>query len=129
MVQLQVLSGKKAGTEMVARRFPLSIGRATGCDLSLDEPGVWEQHFVITLDAAAGFILVSDPNVTVVVDGNVTQRIALRSGNVIEIGLAKILFGLSPTRQKSLALRECLTWVALACLCLAQVALIYKLAR
>jgi pSer/pThr/pTyr-binding forkhead associated (FHA) protein len=129
MVQLQVLSGKKAGAEMVARRFPLSVGRAADCDLSLGEPGVWEKHFVITLDSTDGFILTSDPNATVIVDGNVTQRIALRSGNVIEIGLAKILFGLSPTRQKSLVLRECLTWVALAGLCLAQVALIYKLAR
>ena len=36
-------------------------------------------------------------------------------------------FGLSATRQRSLRLREALTWLALAGLCFGQVALIYWL--
>jgi len=36
-------------------------------------------------------------------------------------------FGLSPTRHRSLRLREVLTWIAFALLCLGQVALIYWL--
>lgn len=129
MVQLKILSGKKAGTEMVARHFPFHVGRASACELSLDEPGVWERHFQINLNAAEGFVLVSDANTSVVIEGKPTQRTSLRSGDIIEIGLAKILFVLSPTRQKSLVLREWLTWIALAGLCLGQIAVIYKLIR
>ena len=129
MVQLKILSGKKAGTEIVARHFPFQIGRAANCDLSLDEPGVWDNHFQIHLDSADGFALVSDANTSVVIEGKTIQQTALRGGDIIEIGLAKILFGLSPTRQKSLVLREWLTWIALAGLSLGQIALIYRLLR
>jgi hypothetical protein len=129
MVQFKILSGKKAGTEMVARRFPFHVGRAANCELSLDEPGVWDKHFQIGLESAEGFVLVSDANTSVVIEGKTVQRTLLRSGDIIEVGLAKILFALSPTRQKSLILREWLTWIALAILCLGQIALIYRLVR
>lgn len=129
MVQFKILSGKKAGTEMVARHFPFQVGRGAGCELSLDDPGVWDKHFQISLDSTEGFVLASEANTSVVISGKTVQRTPLRSGDIIEIGLAKILFALSPTCQKSLVLREWLTWVALAALCLGQVALIYRLAR
>lgn len=127
MVQLKILSGKKAGAEMVSRHFPFWVGRAANCELALDEPGVWDKHFQISLDSAEGFVLVSDANTSVVIEGKTVQQTVLRSGDIIEIGLAKILFALSPTRQNSLVLREWLTWIALAGLCLGQVALIYRL--
>ncbi len=127
MIQLKILSGKKAGTEMVVRRFPFYVGRSTACGLSLDDPGVWEKHFQIQLISLEGFTLVTEPSTTVVMDGKTVQQAALRNGDVIEIGLAKILFGLSATQQKSLGLREWLTWMALALLCLSQFALIYYL--
>jgi predicted component of type VI protein secretion system len=129
MVQLKILSGKKAGTEMVARHFPFHVGRAANCDLSLDEPGVWDKHFQINLDSTEGFVLASDANTSVVIDGKTIRRASLRSGDIIEIGLAKILFALSATRQKSLVPREWLTWIALAALCIGQIVLIYQLIR
>ena len=129
MVQLKILSGKKAGTEMVARHFPFCAGRAANCDLLLDEPGVWDKHFQISLDPAEGFVLTADSNTSVVIDGKTIQRTALRIGDIVEIGYTKVLFGLSSMRQKSLVLREWLTWIALAALCFGQVALIYKLLR
>ena len=98
MVQLKILSGRKAGTEVVARHFPFQVGRATDCDLALDEPGIWEKHFQINLDSSDAFVMVAAPNTFVIIDGNRVQQGALRSGETIEIGSAKILFGLSPTR-------------------------------
>jgi hypothetical protein len=56
------------------------------------------------------------------------QPLVLRNGDVIELGAVKLRFGLSPTRQRSLRFREAVTWIALAALCLGQVALIYWLA-
>ena len=129
MVQLKILSGKKAGTEMAARRFPFHIGRAATCDLPLDDPGIWDKHFKIDFDSTEGFLLVSDVNTSVIIEGKTVQQTALRNGDVIGIGTAKILFSFSPTRQKSLAFRESLTWIALAGLCLAQIALIYRFLR
>jgi pSer/pThr/pTyr-binding forkhead associated (FHA) protein len=127
MIQLKILSGKKAGTETVTRHFPFQVGRATSCGLSLDEPGVWEKHFQIDINSSEGFLLSTEQKTSVVIDGKSVQETVLRNGDTIEIGLTKILFGLSPTHQKSLVAREMLTWVALAALSLGQVALIYQL--
>lgn len=129
MIQLKILSGKKAGTEMVARHFPFYGGRSAQCQLCLDEPGVWDRHFQINLNSSDGFSVIAEPNTSVTIDGKNTQEAELRNGDIIEIGSAKILFSLSPTTQKSLVLREALTWVGIAALCLVQVSLIYKLLR
>ena len=40
MLQLSILSGKTAGTEWVARRFPVRIGRAPDSDLKLEDAGI-----------------------------------------------------------------------------------------
>jgi hypothetical protein len=57
------------------------------------------------------------------------RRAVLRNGDVISLGALKIRFSLGPVRQSSLAPREWLTWLALAALCLGQVALVYWLIR
>jgi hypothetical protein len=129
MIQLRILSGKKAGAETVARHFPFYVGRATNCQLSLDEPGIWDRHFQINLISPEGFVLTTEPNTSVIIEGKTVQHAVLRNGETIEIGLTKILFGLSPTLQKSLAIRERLTWIVLAGLCLGQIALIYQMLR
>ena len=127
MIQLKVLSGKKAGTELVARHFPFSVGRSSTCELCLDEPGVWEKHFQINLNSFREFVLVAESQTSVTVDGKTIQQTALSNGDIIEMGLTKILFGFSPTKQKGLAIREWLTWLGLAALCAGQVLLIYRL--
>jgi hypothetical protein len=61
------------------------------------------------------------------VNGVRVDEAILRNGDVISIGALNIQFALSPVRQSSQRVRECLTWAALALLCLGQVALIYRL--
>lgn len=127
MVQLTILNGKKAGTSWSARFFPVQIGRASACDLSLEEEGIWEKHLEISLQAGEGFVASTPPDVLASVNGCSIQQSPLRNGDLIQIGAIKILFGLAPTRQRSLRWREALTWFGLAALCLAQVGLIYWL--
>lgn len=127
MIQLKILSGKMAGTEKVVRHFPFRVGRSPSCELSLDDPGIWDKHFQITLDSSKGFELTAESNTSVVIEGNSVQHIALQNGDTMEVGLVKILFGLSSTRQRSQASREWLTWIALAALFFGQGALIYRL--
>lgn len=128
MVQLHILSGKKAGSPWVARRFPFGIGRSSRSTLSLDDPGVWDDHAEISVRPEEGVVLKSSVEASTLLNGERIQQAILRNGDLIEIGSVKLRFNLSATQQSGLRVREVMTWVALAMICLGQVALIYWLA-
>jgi hypothetical protein len=128
VVQFHILTGKKAGTDWVARRFPFHVGRSAPDGLTLDDDGVWVRHVRFELRSGEGVVSEVSPEALASVNGQRIEKALLRNGDIIEMGSVKLRFGLSPTRQRSLRLRETLTWLALAALCLAQVALIYWLA-
>lgn len=110
---------------MVARRFPFRVGRASGAGLALDDPGVWDAHFEL-LPAADGAITIRRlAEALVTVDGQSISEIALKHGDIIEIGAVKLRFWLAEARPRSLATREILTWLAIAALFLCQIAMIY----
>ena len=127
MLQLNVLTGRKAGTQWVARRFPVLVGRSPQAALVLDDPGVWDRHLEIALLDGEGLVLSAGTETFVSVNGQPIERAALRNGDVIELGSVKLRFYLSPTRQAGLGLREALTWTGLTLFCLGQVALVYWL--
>jgi pSer/pThr/pTyr-binding forkhead associated (FHA) protein len=129
MVQLKILSGKTAGARWVARRFPVRIGRSAGSDLRLEEHGVWEEHFQITLNPALGFVLETQPNALVLANGQPVERAVLHNGDQIEIGAVKLQFWLAEARQRGLRIREGFFWALVATVSLSQVALIYWLLR
>ena len=129
MVQLEILSGKKAGTQWVARRFPVRIGRAAAADLCLEERGIWDQHVVLNFDPPVGFVLALQPDALAAVNGEPVREAVLRNGDCIEIGSVKLRFWLGETRQTGLRSREALTWTALVAITAGQIALIYWLLR
>jgi pSer/pThr/pTyr-binding forkhead associated (FHA) protein len=129
MVQLKVLTGKKAGTIWVARRFPVRIGRSSGIDLQVEEDGVWDQHFQLDFRPPEGFLLTSHPDARTSINGQLVQRTFLRNGDTIEIGAAKIDFSLSESVQGGLRFREWTTWAAIAVISLGQIGVIYLLLR
>ena len=129
MIQLQILSGKKAGTDSVARRFPFHIGRSSAADLCLEEDGIWDQHLELDLIIPDGFVLSAQPNALATVNGQQVQQIILRNGDLIGIGSLKMRFWLSETRQTGLRFREGLTWCVLGLLSAGQVCLIYWLLK
>jgi pSer/pThr/pTyr-binding forkhead associated (FHA) protein len=129
MVQLKLLTGAKAGTAWVARRFPVRIGRSTSSDLQVEEIGVWDQHLQLDFDSAQGIVLRTQPNALATVNGQPVHQIVLRNGDDIAIGSLKMQFWLSETRQAGLRFREGLTWAAIAAISLGQVGLIYWLLR
>jgi pSer/pThr/pTyr-binding forkhead associated (FHA) protein len=129
MVQLKILTGKKAGTIWVSRRFPVRIGRSPGIDLQLEEDGVWDQHFQLDFRPPDGFLLTSHPDARTSINDKLVQRTFLRNGDTIEIGAAKIDFSLSESVQGGLRFREWATWAAIAVISLAQIAVIYVLLR
>ncbi len=129
MVQLKILSGKKAGAELVARRFPVRIGRAANATVKLDDAGVWDRHSEIECDPDEGFLLLTQPGALTSVNGQSIERALLRNGDTINIGSVKIQFSLAPVRQRGLRFREWLVWAAIAGVSLGQVALVYWLVK
>jgi len=129
MVQLKVLSGKQAGTVIVARRFPFIVGRNPAANLRLEEEGIWDRHLDLNLQMPEGFFLKVHSQARATVNDLPVQQAFLRNGDLIAIGPVKIRFSLSETRQLGLGPREFLTWIALGALCAGQLALIYQLLR
>jgi hypothetical protein len=129
MVQLRILSGKKAGTAWVARRFPVRIGRSSAADLQLEESGVWDQHLQLDFNPAEGIIMSAQPNALVTVNGLPVHQTFLRNGDAINIGSLRMQFWLSEIRQAGLRVREGLTWAGIAAISLSQIGLIYWLLR
>ena len=129
MVQLKILSGKKAGTTWVARHFPARVGRDPSCDLQLEEHGVWNEHFRISLNASTGFVLETETDALVTANGQPVQRLALRNGDTLEIGALKLQFWLGEASQRSLRLAEWLVWAVILAVTSAQIALACCLPR
>ena len=57
MIQLDILSGKKAGTSIVARRFPFQVGRSSDSALLLDDGGVWDHHLTFSSHRGSAVVL------------------------------------------------------------------------
>jgi hypothetical protein len=124
MVQLRVLNGSRAGTAHATRRFPCTIGRSTGDDLQLVEPGIWENHLQLDLQVPAGFRLCRLGQGRASVNGAEFDELVLHNGDVIELGAVKVQFWLAEVRQSDNRVREALVWLGLAALVLLEVALI-----
>ena len=129
MIQLHILSGQQAGRDIVVRRFPFVIGRGTDAGLPMDDPGVWDRHLQIEFQRADGFTFTVQPNARALINGDTVQGGTLRNGDLIELGSARLRFWLARSTQKTLRVREALTWFALFALFAAQIALIYWLLR
>ncbi len=127
MLQFKILSGKQAGTSWVARRFPVQVGRGPGADLRLEEDGLWDHHARLDFQPEQGVILRTQGEALATVNDLPVQQAVLRNGDLVELGSLKLQFWLSETRQGGLALRDALTWGAVALAILLQISLLYWL--
>ncbi len=129
MIQLNVLSGKKAGRETVARHFPFHIGRAAGNGLQLDEDGVWDRHLTLEFQRESGFTLTTASNAMVSVNRQPVQTAVLRNGDLITLGSVQLQFWLGAARQRGLRAGEFFVWTLVVAVTFAQLALIDRLIR
>jgi hypothetical protein len=127
MIQLEILSGKSAGTRWSARRFPVRVGRSSDSDLQIEGPGVWDEHFKLTFVAADGFIVEAHSDAMVILNDQTVKRAALRNGDKIDAGSARLRFWIAEARQSDLTFREALTWAVLLAVTLGQLGIIYWL--
>ena len=115
------------GTSLVARRFPVRVGRGRDCQLQLEDAGVWEQHLVLDFKPTHGFSLKSAPNALVCVNGQPVSEAWLRNGDTIELGGARVQFWLGPVRQSTLGLREAMSWGVILAVIVGQIYILYWL--
>ncbi|MGD0538375.1 MAG: FHA domain-containing protein [Verrucomicrobiota bacterium] len=127
MVLFRILSGKLAGTEIVACHFPFRVGRAPTADLRLEARGVWDQHCELLKEVPRGIVLQANHASLTLLNGERVEEATLRNGDLLELGEVRLQFWLSPAVQTGLAAREILTWLTLAGLLFAQIGLIYWL--
>ena len=74
-----------AGTEWVARRFPVRIGRAAPCHVCLEDDGVWNPHAEIRL---AKFVLAGKPKTTAGLREALPRGLACRLAGVVDVSAA-----------------------------------------
>jgi hypothetical protein len=129
MTQFNILSGKKAGNQLVVRHFPFRVGRAAQNDLQLEDDGVWDQHLVLEFQKKEGFKLATFANALAAVNGEPVQNKILRNGDTITIGSARLQFWLAAARQRGPRFRESFVWALIAAITAAQIALVYWLIR
>ena len=129
MIQLNILSGKQAGTYTVVRHFPFNVGRAQGNELQLEDDGVWDQHLTLEFQPGSGFQLATAPDALVTVNHEPVHEVTLRNGDLITVGSVKLQFWLAAAKQGGLRGRESLVWTLLALVTLAQFVLLYWLVR
>lgn len=128
MIQLQILSGKQAGSRWIARRFPVRIGRSQGNDLQLEEPGVWDRHCEIALDHTQGFLLSAQADALLTVNQEaVAGDYHLRNGDSIECGSIRLRFWLGDPKHRGLWVGEWFVWMLVVAICAVQLALVYWL--
>ena len=130
MIQLQVLTGKQAGTRWVARRFPVRVGRDPANDLRLEEEGVWGRHCELSFNSAAGILLAAQPDALLTVNQQpAPSPHRLHNGDSIELGSVRLRFWLGDPVLRGSRFREGFVWTLIVAICLAQVALVYWLLR
>ena len=129
MVQLQILNGPRAGSQWVACRLPFSVGRSAEDDLRLEEDGVWDRHARVELRSRQRAVLIASEQARTSVNGQPIREAILRNGDTLELGSVQLQFSLSPARHRGLRFREALTWIGLALMALAQIAVVYLLAQ
>jgi Inner membrane component of T3SS, cytoplasmic domain len=127
MVQLNILSGKKAGSRWVVRHFPFQVGRAAESDLQLEDDGVWDAHLAVEFHRSQGFVAKAHPNALATVNGQSVQAQSLHNGDIIGLGSVKIQFWLAAMHQRRLSPREMFVWALIAVVCVTQFGLIYWL--
>ncbi|HTV63885.1 MAG TPA: FHA domain-containing protein [Verrucomicrobiae bacterium] len=126
MVQLNFLSGKKAGSQTVVRHFPFHIGRGAHNDLQLDDPGIWDSHLTLELHLEnKRFGVIVAPNALAALNDQPVENAPLRNGDVISVGSVKMQFWLAAVKQRGLRLRELFVWALLILVVLSQFVLIY----
>lgn len=129
MYCLTVVDGKHRGKEIELNRFPFVVGKNREAQLCLSDAGVWEDHLAIELRAGEGPSVRRMGDGLVDVNSEPVERTKLRNGDVITLGAAQLRFGAAPVKRRSLVIHNAVSWLAIACVLVVELFLIFLLKR
>lgn len=109
--------------------MPFSVGRSAQDDLRIEDNGVWDRHARVELRDRQRAVLIASEQARTSVNGQPIREAILRNGDILQIGSVQLQFSLSPAVHRGLRFREALTWIGIALMALAEVALVYLLAQ
>ena len=113
MVELAILSGRRASTVVCIDQFPCTLGRSTS-GVELDDAGVAPQHATLILDRESGFQIEALGEATIYSGGQSVRQLRLHNGELFELGGLRLQFRLRPARPRNLAWLENLSAAAVA---------------
>ena len=113
MVELAILTGRRAHTVIPVPRLPCVLGRAEA-DIALSEPGVAAMHATLRDAGTEGFVLESDASASIYSGGKPLQRLALRDGSVFDLGSIRLQFRIQPSQPRDLRWLEVLAFGLIA---------------
>lgn len=125
MVKFRFLTGKMAGHSIEASHFPFTLGRSAKMDFRIEEPGVWDEHAELRLEADDAFALTLKGGAKGSVNGHPIEKANLRNGDTVELGGAKLQFYLAETRLKDWSWPERMLWGFVGLVVISQVLLFY----
>ena len=98
------------------RCLPVSVGRR-GADFSLDRPGVWDHHLVLSRDSEGWIVATPHAEAAVFLEGKqLGPATRLRNGDRLDLGSARLIFRISDCCQRTLWALETVTWLGLIAL-------------
>jgi len=125
MVKFRFLSGKMAGHSIEASHFPFTLGRSAKMDFRMEEPGVWDEHAELRLEANDTFALTLKAGAKGSLNGQPVEKAILRNGDTLELGGAKLQFYLAETQLKDWSWPERLLWSFVGFVVVSQILLFY----
>jgi len=86
------ISGKYRGEELVLDRSPIRLGRSDENDLQIDHPSISRKHLRLHLENGSWKVMDAESRNGVRVNGEPYAQIALRHGDVLEVGHLRFAF-------------------------------------
>jgi hypothetical protein len=124
---VEIVAGDPEGSQIFSLdRLPLSVGRRSG-ECLINRTGVWDGHIVLSRDAEGWIVATPHTEAAVFRGGEqLGPATRIKNGDGLDLGSARLLFRISPPRQRTLRMLETFTWSGLVILVVAQILLMRR---
>lgn len=129
MIELSILTGPQSGRRLGLTDLPCRCGKSGTLSAQFTGPGVWDEHFEITVEAPGQIILRVLGDARICVDSVSVKEVKVRDGLILEVGATRVRLGIVPAGHGSLVGREIVFWGSFALLMTAQAWSIWWIGR
>lgn len=110
MIELTILSGPQSGRRIEAAALPCRFGKSPALACQFTGPGVWDEHFEVSVQTSGQIVVQVLGEARVCVDSAPVREVKVRDGLILEAGGTRVRLGIQPAGHGSLRFREGLFW-------------------